>query len=108
MPLFSSTYKINQYCRRVFQIETSYPAKLRNTIFLKILTWRWIPSDRLLRCPVAPAPASRRRPPDRRLSEVQRDEFHLFRTVEYHVGEIFLHQNANSAERHSRHDCQSS
>src|SRR5256885_16529171 len=99
MLLFSTTYKINQYYCRVFQIETNHPTKPRNTIFLKILTRPAVSSDRLLRCPVTPTRAGRRRPPNRRLGEVQRDEFHLFRAVEYHIGEISLHQNANSTER---------
>src|SRR5579871_2601998 len=97
MPLFSIVYKRHQYGREVYQNETITPAQLAKPIFSRHLPSR----GALLRHPPALFLPTLGSPFDDCFGQMQRDEFHLLRTVKNLLREPPLHQNAETAERHS-------
>src|SRR5579885_2549932 len=104
MPLNSITYKSGNHTRRACQNETEHSRNPSKPLFISYLPVEKASSTQFR----SASRPSRAGPLHRRLRQVQRDEFHLLRTVENLVGIQPLHQDAESAEGHACNDRQTS
>src|SRR5579871_1543054 len=102
MPLNSITYKNGNHPRRACQNETKRPKNPSKPLFIRYLP---VQKASLTQFRSASRPSGGA-PLHRRLCQVERDEFHLLRTVENLIGIEPLHQDAESTEGHVCNDRQ--